>query len=158
PTIGRGRGPSVSSIVRGAIGGARIRRRGMGPTQRFSDDTVLLAEFNHRLFNTLQIIAAMVARCRRDTDGSATVWLGEPEERLRALGALHRLLVTTPPPETFENHCRKLCILLVRAFSREDVTPWVVMEDLDLSSEQTFRLPLLVVELVTNVLKHSLAD
>jgi len=131
----------------------------MGPIQRFSDETVLLAEFNHRLFNTLQIIAAMVARCRRDADGSATpVLLGELEARLGALGALHRLLVIPPQPEAFENHCRKLCILLVQAFGREDVTPWVVMEDLDLSPEQSFRLPLLVVELVTNVLKHSLAD
>jgi two-component sensor histidine kinase len=130
----------------------------MGPTQRYSDETVLLAEFNHRLFNTLQIIVAMVARCRRDTDAAATpVLLGELEERLRALGALHRLLATTPP-EAFENHCRKLCMLLVRAFGREDVTPWVVMEDVDLSPEQTFRLPLLMVELVTNVLKHSLAE
>ena len=47
---------------------------------------------------------------------------------------------------------------VVRAFGREDVTPWVVMEDVDLSPEQTFRLPLLMVELVTNVLKHSLPD
>jgi two-component sensor histidine kinase len=131
----------------------------MGPTQRFSDETVLLAEFNHRLFNTLQVIAAMVARCRHDTEGSATpVLLGELEGRLRAVGALHRFLATTPPPEGFENHCRKLCILLVQAFGREDVTPWVVMEDLNLSPEQIFRLPLIVVELVTNVLKHSLAD
>jgi two-component sensor histidine kinase len=131
----------------------------MGPTQHFSDETVLLAEFNHRMCNTLQIIAAMVARCRRDPDGSATpVLLGELDERLRALGALHRLLVIPPPPKALENHCRKLCILLAQAFGRKDVTPWVVMEDLDLSPEQTFRLPLLVVELVTNVLKHSLAD
>src|SRR5437879_10750676 len=111
----------------------------MGPTQRYSDETVLLAEFNHRLFNTLQIIVAMVARCRRDADAAAIpVLLGELEERLRALGALHRLLAATPP-EAFEDHCRKLCILLVRAFGREDVTPWVVMEDVDLSPEQTFR-------------------
>ena len=130
----------------------------MGATQRFSDETVLLAEFNHRLFNTLQIITAMVAQCRRDTDGSATpVLLDELEARLRALGALHRLLAARPP-ESLENHCRKLCILLLKAFGREDVMPWVVMEDVDLSPEQTFRLPLLVVELVTNVLKHSLAD
>jgi two-component sensor histidine kinase len=131
----------------------------MGPTQRFSDETVLLAEFNHRLFNTLQIIAAMVARCRRDTDGLATtVLLDEFEERLRALGVLHQLLATSPPPEALEDHCRKLCVLLLQAFGREDVTPWVVMEDVNPSPEQTFRLPLLVVELVTNVLKHSLAD
>jgi two-component sensor histidine kinase len=130
----------------------------MSPTQ-CSNETVLLAELSHRLCNTLQIIAAIVARCRRDTDGSATPFLlNQLEERLRALGALHRLLTGAPPPEAFESHCRKLCILLVQAFGREDVAPWVVMEGVDLSPDQAFRLPLLVVELVTNVLKHSLTD
>jgi two-component sensor histidine kinase len=131
----------------------------MSPAEHISDEAMLLAEFNHRLFNTLQIIAAMVSRCRRDTSGCATpLLLGELEERLSALGALHRLLSVPASAPGLEDHCRRLCMLLVRAFGREDVTPWVVMEDLDLSAEQIFRLPLLVVELVTNVLKHSLAD
>jgi two-component sensor histidine kinase len=131
----------------------------MGPAHRFNDETVLLAEFNHRLFNTLQIIASMVSRCWRNTDGRATpLLLGELEERLSAFGALHRMLSTQASPAGLEDHCRSLCILLVQAFGREDVTPWVVMEDLELSADQAFRLPLLVVELVTNVLKHSLAD
>src|ERR1700755_2733738 len=100
----------------------------MGSAQRFSDETVLLAEFNHRLCNTLQIIAAVVARCRRGADGCATpLLLGELEERLGALGAMHRLLAAAPA-DAFEAHCRKLCILLLQAFGREDVTLRVSME------------------------------
>jgi two-component sensor histidine kinase len=38
------------------------------------------------------------------------------------------------------------------------VTRWVVMDDLELSPAQAYIVPLLVVELVTNVLKHSLVD
>lgn len=94
----------------------------MAPTQRFSHETALLAELNHRLFNTLQIIPELVARGRRDPDRTTTPdLLGELEERLRALGALHRLLAA---------------------------------KDINLSPEQAVRLPLLVVELVINVLKH----
>jgi two-component sensor histidine kinase len=129
----------------------------MGPTRRFSDETVLLAEFNHRLCTTLQIIAAMMARCREANGCATAVALSEFEERLRTLGALHRLLATAPL-EALESHCRKVCILLVRAFGREDVTPVVAMDDVALTAEQMFRLPLLVAELVTNVLKHSLAE
>ncbi len=116
-------------------------------------ETALLAEFNHRLFNTFQIIAAAVHQCRRDLTS-----LVDLESRLVALGRLHRLLSRAAPRTGFEDHCRSLCGLLVQAFGRDDVTPCVVMEDLLLTPEQAYRLPLLVVELVTNVLKHSLKD
>jgi hypothetical protein len=80
------------------------------------------------------------------------------EDRLAALGRMHSLLSQPAPSVGLEDHCRLLCILLVQAFGREDVIPWVVMDDLNLSPIQAYSLPLLVVELVTNVLKHSLAD
>jgi two-component sensor histidine kinase len=123
------------------------------------EDMALLAEFNHRLFNTLQIIAAAVAQCRKDLrDRGDMTSLVDVEERLAALSRMHRLLSQPAPHIGLEDHCRLLCILLVQAYGREDVTPWVVMDDLNLSATQAYSLPLLVVELVTNVLKHSLAD
>jgi two-component sensor histidine kinase len=126
--------------------------------QAVGEDLVLLAEFNHRLFNTLQIISAMILRARRDAArGSALETLADLEERLAAMGRMHRLLSAPVPSDGLEDHCRTLCLHLVRAFGRADITPWVVMEPVSLSCEQSFSLSLLVVELVTNVLKHSLA-
>jgi two-component sensor histidine kinase len=43
-------------------------------------------------------------------------------------------------------------------FGREDVTPYVRVDHVDLSAVQAFWISLLVAELVTNILKHSLAD
>ena len=123
------------------------------------EEMALLAEFNHRLFNTLQLIASAVAQCRKDLrDRADMTSLVDLEDRLAALGRMHRLLSRPAPQGGLEDHCRSLCLLLVRAFGRGDVTPGVVMDDLNLSPAQAYSVPLLVVELVTNVLKHSLAD
>lgn len=131
----------------------------MDMRETLGEEMTLLAEFNHRLFNTLQTIAAAVAQCRKDLrDHADMTCLVDLEDRLAAVGRMHRLLSQPAPRVGLEDHCRLLCILLVRAFGREDVIPWVVMDDLDLSPIQAYGLPLLVVELVTNVLKHSLTD
>jgi two-component sensor histidine kinase len=131
----------------------------MSPAQRIYDETVLLDEYHHRLFNMLQIIAMTVSHCRREADDRlAPVLLKQLEDRVYAFGALHRMLSMPAPTAGLDDHFRTLCLLLLRAFGRDDITPWVAMEDLDLSADQAQRLPLLVVELVTNVLKHSLAD
>jgi two-component sensor histidine kinase len=123
------------------------------------EEMVLLAEFNHRLCNTLQIIAAAIDQCRKDLrDRADMTSLVNLEGRLTALGRMHRLLSRPAPHVGLEEHCRSVCILLLQAFGREDVTPCVVMEDTTLSAAQAYSLPLVVVELVTNVLKHSLAD
>lgn len=124
-----------------------------------TDEMSLLVEFNHRLFNTLQIIAGAISQCRKSLrDHGDMTSLLELEARLGALGRMHQLLSRPAPHFGLEDHCRTLCILLVQAFGREDIVPWVVMDDLILSRVQAYSVPLLVVELVTNVLKHSLAD
>ena len=126
---------------------------------RVGAEMTLLAEFNHRLFNTLQIILAAIAQCRRDlADRADLTSLTELESRLIALGRMHRLLARPAPVSGLEDHCRSLCLLLMQAFGREDITLCVAMDEPQLSPEQAYSLPLLVVELVTNVLKHSLTD
>jgi two-component sensor histidine kinase len=123
------------------------------------DDTVILAEWNHRLFNTFQVLVNAIERYQRQGCGEATkVMLLDLETRLHAFAQLYYLLAAPRLDGDFEDRCRTLCGLLVRAFGREDVRPCVVMEKLTLTDGQAFRLALLVVELVTNVLKHSLAD
>jgi two-component sensor histidine kinase len=126
--------------------------------ETMGEEMALLVEFNHRLFNTLQIIASAIAQCRKDLrDHADMTCLVDLEVRLTALGRMHHLLSQPAPHVGLEDHCRLLCILLVQAFGREDVTPWVAMDDLNLSPAQAYSLPLLIVELVTNALKHSLA-
>jgi two-component sensor histidine kinase len=121
------------------------------------NETVLLTELNHRLCNTFQIIASQIARCERVTPCQIVKpLLGELDERLQCLAALYRMLAKPEPDGLLEDHVRRLCVLLLQAFDREDVTPWVRMEDLPLPPDQAGKVGLIVVELVTNVLKHSL--
>lgn len=121
------------------------------------NETVLLTELNHRLCNTFQIIASQIARCERVTPCPIVKpMLSELDERLQCLAALHRMLAKPELDGILEDWVRRLCVLLLQAFDREDVTPWVRMEDLALTPDRAGKVGLIVVELVTNVLKHSL--
>ncbi|MGC1301212.1 MAG: sensor histidine kinase [Caulobacteraceae bacterium] len=130
----------------------------MGVVEFADEETTLLAELNHRLFNTMQVIAAQVAQCSR-ADGATPVrpHLEALRDRIQALGALHRLLAY-PACESFEEHCQTLCRLLIAAFDRSGVKAWVRMETVAIGRREERYLALLVVELVTNVLKHSLTE
>jgi two-component sensor histidine kinase len=120
---------------------------------------ILLRELNHRHFNSLQLIAIALARCAgQPTPAQTQVKVAELVNRLHVHASLHRLLSRAPDPELLESHCLALCSNLVRMFGREDVTPYVRMGQVDLSAVQAFWISLLVAELVTNVLKHSLTD
>ena len=121
------------------------------------DEVILIEELNHRLFNTLQVVMASVARLRKALCApEAASRLNELESRVLAFANLHRLLSCAIVVDGLENHCRRLCIELIKAFGREDMTPWVRMADVPLSPGRSLRVALLVVELVTNVLKHGL--
>src|ERR1700753_3692533 len=106
------------------------------------EEVILLAEFNHRLFNTLQVIVAALHQCRRDLrDRADMTSLLDLEGRVGALGRMHRLLSRPAPVSGLEDHFRALCTLLVLAFGREDITIWVEMDDIDLTPEQAYSLP-----------------
>jgi two-component sensor histidine kinase len=123
------------------------------------DEFVLLRELNHRHFNGLQAIANSISRCGREPTLAQThARLADLEERIAAHASLHRLLSDAPLPGLLEIHCLALCFNLIRMFGREDVTPYVHTDEVELSAVQAFLMSLLVAELVTNVLKHSLAQ
>jgi two-component sensor histidine kinase len=131
----------------------------MTPFGRRGDEYVLLRELNHRHFNGLQSIANSIARCgRQPTLAQTRATLADLEERIFAHASLHKLLSDAPSPGLLEVHCLALCFNLVRMFGREDVTPYVHMDDVELSGVQAFWVSLLVAELLTNVLKHSLVQ
>jgi two-component sensor histidine kinase len=120
---------------------------------------VLLRELNHRHFNNLQLIAIGLARCAgQPTPAQTQTKLAELANRLHAHASLNRLLSDAPDPALLKSHWLALCSNLARMFGREDVTPYVRIDHADLSAVQAFWISLLVAELVTNILKHSLAD
>jgi two-component sensor histidine kinase len=121
---------------------------------------VLIRELNHRHVNYLQLIAITLARCAgQPTSTQVQTKLADVVNRLHAHASSNRLLSDAPEAGLLESHCLALCSNLVRMFGRDDVTtPYVRMDRVDLSAVQAFWISLLVAELMTNVLKHSLAD
>jgi two-component sensor histidine kinase len=118
---------------------------------------LILSEMNHRWCNGLQVISAALCLYGRHRTADAVM-----EEQLLGLGdqvqamaALHRRL-SGPPliEESFETHCRSLCLDVTQSFGRPEVTPRLEMDDPGLSLRGEHRLALLVVELMTNALKH----
>jgi two-component sensor histidine kinase len=118
---------------------------------------LLIAEMNHRWFNGLQVIQASLHQCSLQAASPAALRrsLAAISTQVQAMAALHRRLSgLTRVGEGLERHCRALCMDLALAFGRTDVLLNVAMVEAGLSIRSEHRLALIVVELMTNALKH----
>ncbi len=119
---------------------------------------VLLREQFHRFSNNFQIVAALARQCNREVDAlDSASMMKALEERMRALATLHRLLATDVEMRDFARHAGEIARELVRSFGRTDGVI-LRIDRFWLSERHRFRLALIVNELVTNALKHSLCD
>ena len=122
---------------------------------------LLVDELTHRFYNSLQVINSLLSTATRGHEPPDTMMslVDAVRERVAALSSLHRRLAQPRERyEVLENHCREICLDLVRAFGREDVTPWLRMEDIALPDGLEHRFVYLVAELVTNAIKYSRTD
>ena len=129
------------------------------PEDSVSD--LLVDELTHRFYNSLQVINSLLSTATRRDAAPDTMMsmLDIVRDRVAALSSLHRRLARSRDVcGVLEHHCREVCLDLVRAFGREDVTPWLRMEDISLPQGDESRLIYLVTELVTNAIKYSRTD
>jgi len=124
----------------------------------FSDASeVLLQELSHRICNNFQILAAMISSLHRETPiSTARNKLEKLAEGVFAFANLHRSLLCERD-QCLHSAIDQVCADVVRGFNRGDVELFLYLHDIPLTSMQRHRLLLMVVELVTNALKHSLA-
>ena len=116
---------------------------------------LLVAELHHRVMNSFQVISALAMRCGRVKQiTELSPILGDLENRLSAFASVHRQLAM-PPSSCFVEHCRTLGHALVAAFGRLDAVH-VRMDPVNLPPRSLARISLIVAELTTNCLKHSL--
>jgi two-component sensor histidine kinase len=122
------------------------------------DQSILLRELHHRLFNNFQHLASLVrdTRCSISDTSVAVEKIDDLENRLFAFADLNRLLSRSCPAECLDSHCRTICNKLFKAFGRQDAKAQVRIANVELSSSQSLRMALLVAELVTNIMKHGL--
>ena len=126
-------------------------------TSAMKTESVLLKEMSHRFSNMLQVLSSSLGQIVRDATCSQVVRedVAAFRERVAILADFHRSISLGPSPLVkLESHVRDLMVTLLRAFAREDLTPWVTMVDVGLPSDRQHMLTLLIVELVINALKH----
>lgn len=118
---------------------------------------LLVTEIHHRVMNSYQVIFSLAERCTRVRDmAELQPIVDDLAERLSAFAALHRQLAI-PPSGSFAEYCSNLGNNLVAAFGRTDVVR-VRMDAVNLPARWLSRIALIIAELLTNCLKHSLTS
>ncbi len=130
------------------------------PSKSRFGESLVVSEMHHRWANTLAVLSGTLRTCNRGTPSTAEILrrIGNIERQVQSMASMHRRLYQPATAlETVEGYCRSLCIDVVLSHGREDVTPWVDMCDISLPQEALTTLGAIVVELMTNTLKHGKA-
>lgn len=122
---------------------------------------VLLEEINHRVANSLQLIASILQlQAGGSSDAAARQALSEACDRVHAVAAVHRRLheVSTGSNGTVDTFLRELVADLARAQERAAITFAAEGAPFQLELQQTVALGVTVCELVANALKYAYPD
>lgn len=127
----------------------------MEPVQTHAEplQEILFREIHHRFFNSLQILSSMLGRLLLLDGAGETVT--SVRDHIAILADIHRTLAQ---PTGSAEHLDRLLHRLPDAFNRQDVVMTVDWPDLVTDPLVARGLTLIVVELVTNALKHGRID
>ncbi len=119
---------------------------------------ILLQKIHHRVANELQGLVGALSppRAEQMLDGSDAV--ARALERIGHIARLNRQIDEAPTSLVFSQHCSELCAGVLSAFGRSDIVLLIDFTAEPASREQRLTVALIVVELLTNAVKHSLAD
>ncbi|MET7247070.1 histidine kinase dimerization/phosphoacceptor domain -containing protein [Methylobacterium sp. EM32] len=119
---------------------------------------ILLQEIHHRVANELQGLVGALSphRAKQMRDGTGAV--ARAVERIGHIAPPNRQIYEAPTSLVFSQHCRELCAGVLSAFGRSDIVLLIDFTAEPASREQRLTVALIIVELLTNAVKHSLAD
>jgi two-component sensor histidine kinase len=123
------------------------------------DNQVLLQELQHRVANSLQIIASVLMQSARKVQSDETrTYLQNAHHRVMSIATLQRQLATTSASEValrtyFTDLCSSIGASMISDPQR--LSLGVTVDDSVTSSEASVSLGLIVTELVINALKHA---
>ena len=120
----------------------------------------LLAEMNHRVANSLQIIASILLLKARSVQSEETRGhLEDAHRRVMSVAALQQQLKAAGNGEKIElgDYLEKLCVTLAGSMigDKRAITLSVIADAGSVVSEQVVSIGLIVTELVINALKHA---
>ena len=120
---------------------------------------VLIKEINHRVKNSLQLVASMLSLQASDDDPALRQRLQEASSRIAAIARAHDRLYRSTQVEKIElgEYLSLVCGDLTEATPNCDVS-CDAPDKLLMGTDRAIRVALLVTELVTNAAKHAYPD
>jgi two-component sensor histidine kinase len=122
------------------------------------EKAVLLQELQHRVANSLQIIASVLMQsARRSSSEEARGHIEDAHHRVMSIAALQKQLATSQVADVelrryFTDLCRSISASMIR--NEDHVSLLVVAAESSVPSAMSISLGLIVTELVINALKH----
>jgi two-component sensor histidine kinase len=123
------------------------------------EKAILLQEVQHRVANSLQIVASvLMLSARRVQSDETRTHLRDAHQRVMSIAAVQRhLAVTTLNDVKLRVYLTELCASLDSSLvsDHQQITIEVQVDDSEASAETSVSLGLIVTELVINALKHA---
>ncbi len=139
--------------------GERLRRERAVTTALYEQQRTMFQELQHRVANNMQFVAALLALQRKKVGNdpqAALAALDEARVRLETISRIHRRLYD---PSRIEmpvgQYLQELCSDMLDATGARNIVCLVEAPPLSLDLTRLTTLSLLVVEIVTNALKHA---
>jgi two-component sensor histidine kinase len=120
----------------------------------------LLIEMNHRVANSLQMVASLInLQSRRATGSEAQMILGDMRRRIDAVARVHRQLYIAGGARTIDMaaYCQALCQDLALSFALDSTQRRIVVaaDAIALPTADAISLGILINELVSNACKYA---
>ncbi len=125
-----------------------------------SRQAALLSEVNHRVANSLQLVASLVyMQAGALTDPAARHALADTQARINAIMQVHRRLYTSDDVQfvDMEDYLQGLVAELEQSTNRSTVEPRIRLaaDPVRLATDKAVSLGVIVTELVTNAMKYA---
>ncbi|MGI8705745.1 MAG: sensor histidine kinase [Sphingomicrobium sp.] len=158
-------GAAVSLML--AVGGKRTLalgalQLGMGSHVKIREKQVLLQELQHRVANSLQIIASVLMQSAKRVQSEETrLHLHDAHSRVMSIAMLQKQLAVTQLKSVelqpyFEDLCRSISASMIDDPQR--IALETIVDDTSTNSDVSVSMGLIVTELVINAIKHAFPD
>ena len=144
------------------VAGARLAAERAVTADLYEQQRTMFQELQHRVANNMQFVAALLALQKRkiaDDPRAAAQAFDEAQARLETIARIHRRLYD---PSRIDQpvglYLQELCADLLEATGARNIVCLVDVPPLRLDLARLTTLSLLVVEVVTNALKHAFGE
>ncbi|WP_342151136.1 sensor histidine kinase [Methylorubrum sp. SB2] len=144
------------------VAGARLAAERAVTADLYEQQRTMFQELQHRVANNMQFVAALLSLQKRkiaDDPKAAMAAFDEAQARLETIARIHRRLYD---PSRIDQpvglYLQELCADLLEATGARNIVCLVDVPPLRLDLARLTTLSLLVVEIVTNALKHAFTE